>query len=914
MLNGHEVFSRNRVSHTFPQAKASTLKLFTKCPTRRELARFLDSDVSFRREQKISNHIDGCRACQKLLDELTTQTELPAFFSGAEVAQRRQSSLLNLIGRLREDTWPGSTNETDQQSRAATPATGHDDYSGQSIGQYQLLEIVGRGGSGVVYKAYDQKLERVVAIKMMRADYCGQNGIFRMEREAKNIAAISHENILSVIAFEKPELKGPIQAPYLVTEFVCGQSLEALIGETGALDPGKTAKLIRDVANGLSAAHNKSIVHRDIKSSNILLNEKGYPKIADFGLAIDESFSSRITANGIVAGTLAYMSPEQINEPDDVDRRADIYGLGVVLYECLTGELPFRGVARATIERIIHERPRDPTLLNANVPRDLNSICLKAISKTKSRRYQTAEEFSADLTRWLNGEQTIARPISPSEKVFAWATKNQLAAVLLFSTILLTAAFIAGLVNSNRLKSQLLAQKTRQTQSLELERDHLLSTVGDVVYDISDYLEENDWGTVSPDDIQQRALEISIDGLAKASGANFDESNSNDSSLAVGKNARVKALSAGFQLRLGIVSYRQAKLDESLALLEQTISLSSDLLSNSTDKILKKADRHRIDNVKTRGEIWEAIVRFNLGEVEVALDSLDRMFEEFNAKSQFTQADLEWIGDLGTVGVEIGRVIESDLAEEYFLETLGLAQEMYALIDMDRLDAVHNDEMFYPQFAADHIASASLFEIAKLKYASNHPRTAEYDYLLRRHSFLIAPYNAFVESVDNAQAELETELETESETPEVNDQGKLSTDKYWEMAINILEESDLSIPQNLNDLAMCNEMLASIYFQCEKNEKAIELLKEANDLREDILDNEPGNEFLFRQWINSRLLLLEVCKSNRKFCEKGMAQITEDIRVWEQEHLAGAERREEAIRWHRRVLYTLQHLTADMDS
>ena len=890
------------------------MKLFTKCPTRRELARFLDSDVTFRREQKISAHVDGCSTCQKLLEELTTQTELPAFFNGVDVVGQRKSSLMNLIGKLREDTWPTSISETAQQNPAhAAPnqldaAIRHDGFSGQTIGQYQLLDIVGRGGSGVVYRAYDQKLERVVAIKMMRADYCNQNGILRMEREAKNIAAISHENILGVFAFETPGPECPSPAPYLVTEFVRGQSLERRISETGALEPRQTAKLIRDVANGLAAAHNQSIVHRDIKSSNILLSEKGRPKIADFGLAIDEAFASRITATGIVAGTLAYMSPEQINDPDDVDRRADIYGLGVVLYECLTGELPFRGVARATIERIIHERPRDPVLLNANVPRDLNSICLKAISKAKGRRYQTAEEFSADLTRWLNGEQTIARPISRTEKTIGWAAKNRLVTALLLLTVLLTGAFIAGLVNSNRLKSELLVQKTQQAKSLESERDHLLSTVGDVVYDISDYLEENDWNTISPDDIQQRALEISIDGLAKASGleAVTSSNTANNPGLSVGKNATVKALAAEFQLRLGVVSYRQDKLDESLALLEQTISLSTELLSNSSGRNLKAADRERIANVKTRGEIWTTIARFNIGEVDEALESLEQMFQDCKRSVRFTNADLEWIGDLGTVGVEIARMVEADRAENYFHESLGLAQTMYSIIDKVRLEAVHNHETFYPQFSADHIVSACLVGIAELKCASNHPRAAEYDYLYKQHSFLIAPYNDFVESVENAEADIETLT--------VDEQGKLVTDKYWEMAIETMEETDLSVPQNIHDLAVCKEMLASIRFQCNENENAIKLLKEAIELREDILDNKPENEILFRQWINSRLLLMEVGTKNLKFCKKEFARITQDIQLWQQEHLAGAERTKEAIRWHRRVLYTLQHLTADTDS
>ena len=876
------------------------LKFFVKCPTRRELEKFLDSDVGFRQEKKISGHVDNCEQCQTLLDELTTETELPSFFAGADSTLHEDRMLPSMIGLMQDETWLQSREQTSpaQSAREAHWRRKSERETQQMVGQYQLLEIVGKGGSGVVYRAIDTKLDRVVAVKMLRPNFCNQNGVLRMEREAKSIAAISHRNILSVIAFEKPDSDASSSSPYLVTEYVDGQSLEMLIRETGAMDPTAATKMVLGIADGLAAAHNESIVHRDIKSSNILLDAFGQPKLADFGLAIDESFSARITSQGVVAGTLAYMSPEQLSDPDEVDRRADIYGLGIVLYECLTGELPFRGVARATIERILHESPRDPILLNANVHRDLNSICLKAISKSPARRYQTAEEFSEDLNRWLEGRATVARPVSYFEKAKLWAAKNKLAAALLLLSGILTIALFAGLLNSNRLKTQLLSEKTRQANWLTLERDKLISIVADVVTDINDHVEENDWSSIDADDLQERALKIAIDGLAEATRI------AEASNLAGGKKvANTRELEAEFQMRLGVVKYRRGQIEKSIDAIDRTIELSKELLAGSQASKYKPERRKKIENVLNRGETWRILARYDQGDA-AAIGMLDKKLEQFRARTDLERADLVWIGDLAKVTIKIAQSVEDAHAEKYYLTSMDLAESMYGIIDLDRFDAIHTTETFYSQFVADDMVRFALQSLANLKFRTNSPQVTEFDYRYRKHLFLVTPYTDSVEVTDPDPTEIS----------EFDSGEKLDTYEYWEETLNLVEQEDMSIASNLNALAVCNEMLASLRHQDGRDDLAGELLKESIEIRNEVLDFDPTNKRLFRQWINSRMIYLETIKSDRKRLEKEIADIEKDIEDWSSQHGDDVERARGSIRWHKRVLFTFERLRSATDS
>jgi tRNA A-37 threonylcarbamoyl transferase component Bud32/tetratricopeptide (TPR) repeat protein len=278
--------------------------------------------------------------------------------------------------------------------------------TGRKLGKFELIDLVGAGAFGSVFMARDPELDRVVAIKVPRTGSLGSaENMDRFLREARSVAQLRHPAIVPV--YEVSQHEG---VPFLVSEFVRGTTLADLLT---AHRPTfrDTARLIATVAGALQYAHEQGVVHRDVKPSNIMLDEKGEPHLMDFGLAKRDAGEITMTIEGQVLGTPAYMSPEQAGgEAHSVDGRSDVYSLGVVLYQLLTGELPFRGNARMLIQQVLHDEPRPPRALNDRVPRDLDTICLKAMAKEPGQRYASAAELAGDLERFLNNQPIHARP------------------------------------------------------------------------------------------------------------------------------------------------------------------------------------------------------------------------------------------------------------------------------------------------------------------------------------------------------------------------------------------------------------------------------------------------------------------------------------------------------------------------
>ncbi|MFN0052050.1 MAG: protein kinase domain-containing protein [Planctomycetales bacterium] len=292
---------------------------------------------------------------------------------------------------------------------------------------FRVRGLLGEGGMGIVLDGYDAALDRQVALKVLRPERLDEPSRARFVREAQAMARIRDDHVLNVFGV----VDEPGRPPYLVMERIDGPTLAQRIGERGHLAPGEAVEAVVQAARGLQAAHAMGLIHRDIKPSNIMFDRRAVRwKLMDFGLAYHLLASSRLTQQGSLSGTPAYMSPEQAQGTGTIDARSDVYSLGLTLYEALTGETPFRGALHLVLKQIVSDEPRPPRLVQDSIPRDVEVICLKAIAKEPSRRYASAAAFCADLQHWQRDEPIDARPASPWEIAWRWARRNRSVAAL----------------------------------------------------------------------------------------------------------------------------------------------------------------------------------------------------------------------------------------------------------------------------------------------------------------------------------------------------------------------------------------------------------------------------------------------------------------------------------------------------
>ncbi|QII04107.1 Stk1 family PASTA domain-containing Ser/Thr kinase [Rhodococcoides fascians A25f] len=282
--------------------------------------------------------------------------------------------------------------------------------------RYELGEILGFGGMSEVHLARDTRLDRDVAIKVLRADLARDPTFYlRFRREAQNAAALNHPAIVAVYDTGEAETEaGPL--PFIVMEYVDGDTLRDIVRAEGPMPPRRAMEVIADVCAALDFSHRNGIVHRDVKPANIMINNAGAVKVMDFGIAraIADS-SSPMTQTAAVIGTAQYLSPEQARG-EQVDARSDVYSLGCVLFEILTGEPPFKGDSPVAVAyQHVREDPQLPSLVNDTVPRELDSIILKAMAKNPANRYQSAAEMRTDLVRVLGGQRPSAPMVMNDE-------------------------------------------------------------------------------------------------------------------------------------------------------------------------------------------------------------------------------------------------------------------------------------------------------------------------------------------------------------------------------------------------------------------------------------------------------------------------------------------------------------------
>jgi WD40 repeat protein len=338
--------------------------------------------------------------------------------------------------------------------------------TGASVPGYEIIRELGRGGMGVVYQARHLKLNRPVALKMILAgSHAGAADLARFQTEAEAIARLRHPNIVQV--YEVGEHEGK---PYFSLEFCGGGSLEKKLNGT-PLTPKEAAALVETLARAMRAAHEQKVIHRDLKPANVLLAEDGTPKITDFGLAkkLDEAGQ---TQSGAIMGTPSYMAPEQAGgKSNETGPLADVYALGAILYECLTGRPPFKAAtALDTLVQVVSEQPAPPSLLSPQVPRDLVTICLKCLRKEPEKRYASAQALAEDLRRFQAGEPIVARPVGRLERVTKWARRRPAAAALA-SVGIVTVLVLVGLLVSLGYSMEMATAYQRE-QELRTDAEH----------------------------------------------------------------------------------------------------------------------------------------------------------------------------------------------------------------------------------------------------------------------------------------------------------------------------------------------------------------------------------------------------------------------------------------------------------
>ena len=330
-----------------------------------------------------------------------------------------------------------------------------------AIPGYEILGELGRGGMGQVYRARQTKLKRQVALKMIRGGDASEVEIARFRTEAEAVARLQDPGIVQI-----HEIGEHAGSPFLALEFVEGGTLaKRLQGEPQP--PKAAAEMVGKISRAMHAAHTKGIVHRDLKPANILVTADGIPKVSDFGLARFADSDSGHTRTGQVMGTPSYMAPEQAaGRTKELGPLVDVYALGAILYEMLTGMPPFKGVTVLdTLEQVRTKEPLAPSQLLPKLPRDLETICLKCLQKDRQKRYASAEHLANDLSRFDKGEPIEARPVGRIERGWRWCKRNPLAA-----SFLLTLGFAAVITSSLALWA--LGEKDRADGNAKAAADH----------------------------------------------------------------------------------------------------------------------------------------------------------------------------------------------------------------------------------------------------------------------------------------------------------------------------------------------------------------------------------------------------------------------------------------------------------
>jgi eukaryotic-like serine/threonine-protein kinase len=446
------------------------------CPSQDSLHGLLDERLEGPELQELVIHIEICTSCQELLENLTRgqgwKSTMPDC-SGAgdleiEEAHDESGAARGSTDELTGDVLSAGAIRTLTQSGPVNglprsePGRTRNEWPG--VPGYEIVDRLGEGGMGVVYKARQVGLNRLVALKMIRGgSQARPDHLIRFSIEAEAVARLRHVNIIQI--FDIGEVNG---SPYVSLELLEGGSLAERL--KGTPQPGRaSAELLETLVLAIAAAHQAGIIHRDLKPTNVLFTDDGVLKVTDFGLAKRLESDDMHTETGQVMGSPSYMAPEQARgHTRNIGPAADVYALGAILYEMLTGRPPFKGeTAIETIRQVIDDEPVPPSRLVPRLPRDLETISLKCLNKEAYKRYGSAEALAEDLRRYIRGEPIKARPTPLWERGAKWARRRPVKATFVGLGVSIAVALLAAVFAYDR-------------YSRELERKQVLAASADL--------------------------------------------------------------------------------------------------------------------------------------------------------------------------------------------------------------------------------------------------------------------------------------------------------------------------------------------------------------------------------------------------------------------------------------------------
>lgn len=839
----------------------------SECPPGSVLRKLLEGSLGESQVQLLNEHFEHCHTCQKELDRLTLGQDTPlAGQAESTFSNSERDALDNLVSHLREQPPAEIEGISPEIPPIELESWGEMNSSpprGGRIGRYRLIERIGSGAGGRLFRATDESLERAVALKILRERPAeSQQGRVRLEREARAAARLKHDHIVQI--YDVSLHTG--DAPHIVYELIEGESLHERLRRVRFLSPLQTARIAREVALALDAAHQVGLVHRDVKPSNILLEAAtGRAKVTDFGLARFDENQTRVTMEGMIAGTPAYMSPEQVINPHEVDGRSDLYSLGVTMYEMLTGELPFRGVVRMTLTQVLHEDPRPVRELNDDVAIDMETIVAKTMSKEATRRYSSATELAEDLQRFLDGESIEARAAGPTEKMWRTVRRNPrvasfaAAVVMLLLGIAIGSTFFAVQLASTQQEARQARLKAQEdAQAAAEQRNLALETLRQLVFEVHDDLED---GGMDVHQTQLSILNTALEGLRKVA-SSADNSEMADFSSAVARN------------RLAMALYGLDNLSESVSQLRLALRATEQLLLVTPE------------NIPTTRLKAEVLVNLGAcltesGENAQAEEHLRKSITISQRLVEKDSTDEESQHILADAYREMGEVAEDSdhqKAVEFYSKCIGILEALLAEHPEDS-DLRHDllARLFYlGQFEVaggnSHIGCLHLTNCLAIgedwesTYPCTHIKNAhillgqaatESEQLQRAESHYKTAWqlgNEYLEAWPNDQETLQMNSELELELASLQDHlGNHQIGRQWrqssrETLQRLLKTTKASSWQQSH----CLEMLSHIAFTLNEHQTSRQELLRAAAIVEQLLQEDPANYEMWRKlWSHS---------------------------------------------------------------